>query len=239
MSGLSRYAEIRQTLERAILTGAWPPGHRIPSEHDLVARYKCSRMTVNKALSGLAASGLITRRRRSGSFVAVPAAEKNVLQVYDIADEVRRDGKIYSYVLRGCTSRKANAADAARLNVKTGERVLAVTCVHAADGKPLVAEDRLINLAAVPGAAGADFHTQSPGGWLIAHIPWSQAEHHIRAVNASAEVARDLAIAKGAACLVIERRTLQAGQVITHVILHHPGDAYQLVARFNPASATS
>jgi GntR family transcriptional regulator, histidine utilization repressor len=40
------YKQIRLDIERRILTGEWPPGHRIPFEHELMARYGCSRMAV-------------------------------------------------------------------------------------------------------------------------------------------------------------------------------------------------
>src|SRR5260370_9290557 len=33
------YKQIRLDIERRILTGEWPPGHRIPFEHQLMARY--------------------------------------------------------------------------------------------------------------------------------------------------------------------------------------------------------
>ena len=60
------YKRIRLDIETRILTGEWPPGHRIPFEHQLMPRYRCSRMTVNKALSELAQADLIERRRRAG-----------------------------------------------------------------------------------------------------------------------------------------------------------------------------
>ena len=69
----SLHQRILADISERIVSGDWPPGHRIPFEHELSAEYQCSRMTVNKALSQLAKSGLIERRRRSGSFVT-PAA---------------------------------------------------------------------------------------------------------------------------------------------------------------------
>src|SRR5205085_6106152 len=96
---LPRYAEIRRELETAILSGRWRPGHRVPSEHELVIRHGCSRMTVNKALSALASAGLIVRRRRSGSFVATPVAEESILEIHDIEAEATRDGKAYRFEL--------------------------------------------------------------------------------------------------------------------------------------------
>ena len=41
------YQRIRADLEDKILSGRWPPGYRIPFEHELVETYQCSRMTVN------------------------------------------------------------------------------------------------------------------------------------------------------------------------------------------------
>jgi len=233
---LPRYGEIRRELETAIVSGEWPPGHRVPSEQDLLKRYGCSRMTVNKALSALAAAGLIVRRRRSGSFVAAPVSEDNVLRIRPVEEDVRRTNKRYSLAVDRRIERKASKRDAARLCVPAGTPVLILDCVHFADRRPFAFEERLINLAAVPSARDETFENISPGHWLLNKVPWSEAEHHIRAVNASAAMAAALAIAPGDACLVVERRTLNAGQSVTHVVLSYPGSRHELVARFNPAA---
>lgn len=67
-NGSSLSVRIRGDIERRILSGEWPPGHRILYEHELMAEYGCARMTVNRVLSSLAEAGLIERRRRAGSF---------------------------------------------------------------------------------------------------------------------------------------------------------------------------
>jgi GntR family transcriptional regulator, histidine utilization repressor len=236
IDALPRYVEIRRAVENAILSGAWPPGHRVPPEEELVARYRCSRMTVNRALSALAHAGLLVRRRRSGTFVAAPISQKSVLQIPDLAQEVAREGRRYRFVLRSRSERRATRHDAKRLLVAPGQPVLAVKCVHFADDVPLAIEDRLINLAAVPSARRADLTTVPPGSWLLAKVPWSEAEHVIRAVSASTGVAGALRIPAGAACLVVERRTKHAGETITQVVLSYPGDRHRLVARFNPST---
>jgi GntR family histidine utilization transcriptional repressor len=135
------------------------------------------------------------------------------------------------------SERKATKRDAARLGVPMSTRILAVTCVHYGEGHPLVTEDRLINLEAVPSAAKANFNETSPGNWLLKEVPWSEAEHYIRAVNAGEGIAGHLEIAEGEACLVVERRTRHGGHAITHVVLSYPGSGYQLVARFSPSQA--
>jgi GntR family histidine utilization transcriptional repressor len=66
------HQSILSEIEGRIVSGEWPPGHRIPFEVDLAQQYGCSRMTVNKVMTQLAKAGLIERRKKSGSFV--PAA---------------------------------------------------------------------------------------------------------------------------------------------------------------------
>ena len=83
------YAE----LEGRILSGELAPGDRIPFEHELTARYGCSRMTVSKAISELAGRGLVTRRRRAGTFVAQPKAHAAVLAIPDLRAEVIERGQ--------------------------------------------------------------------------------------------------------------------------------------------------
>lgn len=233
---LPRYAAIRRELEQAILSGRWPPGRRVPSEHELVARHGCARMTVNKALSELAAAGLIVRHRRAGSFVAAPANDQTILEIHDIEAEARRDGKPYRFELKHRVVRKATRTDVARLGVVAGTPVLALASVHFVDGAPFAAEDRLINLDAVAAARDADFIEHPPGGWLLARIPWSRARHRISAINADADTARVLRIRRGAACLVVSRETWLQDAPITQVDLTHPSKSHHLVAHFSPSA---
>src|SRR5262245_7821783 len=130
---LTLYKQIRLDIERRILAGEWPPGHRIPFEHEIMARYGCSRMTVNKALSELAQAELIERRRRAGSFVRRPQFLSAVLKIADIRAEISALGRNYCYELIKCSRRDANAADRARLGVLKARRVVAIECRHGAD----------------------------------------------------------------------------------------------------------
>jgi GntR family histidine utilization transcriptional repressor len=226
------YKQIRLDIERQILTGEWPPGHRIPFEHELMVRYGCSRMTVNKALSELAQTDLIERRRRAGTFVRRPKFLSAVLQITDIRAEITALGRSYGYELIQCSRRVANAADRARLGVQKAGKVVAISCRHSADSVPFAIEDRLIDLDAVPEAATADFAIEPPGSWLLHHVPWTEAEHAISAIVADEPAAAALDIAIGAPCLVIERHTWRSARPLTAVRLLYPGESHKLVARF-------
>jgi len=71
---LPKYEVIRQTLADAIVSGQHAPGHRLPSESQLVKTFGASRPTVNRALRELQLAGLIERRAGSGSYVRADAA---------------------------------------------------------------------------------------------------------------------------------------------------------------------
>lgn len=223
-------------IEGKIVSGEWPPGHRLPFEIDLAMQYDCSRMTVNKVMTQLAKAGLIERRKKSGSFVTRPQAQSAVLEINDIEAEVRSLNLDYSFVLKRRNIRKANDTDLRSLDAEAGSDVLDLMCVHFAGKRPFCVEERLINLANVPEAASADFAATPPGQWLIRQVPWSTAEHRIRAVAAASEMAELLDVTKGTACLVVERRTWSGEGPVTRVRLSYPGETHELVARFTPAS---
>ena len=224
---------IRDEVEARILSGEWPPGHRIPFEHEFTAQFACSRMTVSKALTELADAGLIERRRKAGSFVSRPHGQTAVIEIHDDASEVANLGPAYRYTLLARTQRRATPRDRERIALAPAAPLIALRCRHDAVGRPFCLEDRLISLDAAPDAAAESFATAPPGAWLLARIPWTAAEHRIRAEGAGAAAA-ELGLTSTAPCLVVERRTFAGDAPVTQVTLTYPGAAHELIARFSP-----
>jgi len=225
------HEQIRRDIEARIMSGEWMPGHRIPYEHQLMADYRCSRMTVSKALGGLAEAGLLERRRRAGTFVISPRFQRAALEIPDIRSEVASQGKDYALELRSRSVRRAEEDDRSLLSI-AGGRVVALECRHLADRAPYALEHRLINLEAVPAAEDADFSAEPPGSWLLAHVPWTEAEHRITAIDADEAIAAALAIGEGDACLSLERWTWRGEERITYARQIYPGARYGLIAHF-------
>ena len=90
MSRLSLHQRIVADIAGEIRSGAWPPGRRIPFEHELMASYGCARATAGKAVHALASAGLVERRRRAGTFVANPPIHSAVLEIPDIEAALAR-----------------------------------------------------------------------------------------------------------------------------------------------------
>ena len=62
MNDRALHTRIRADISERILSGAWPPGQRVPSAHDLMGQSGGSRRSVNKARGPLA--GVLARCRR-------------------------------------------------------------------------------------------------------------------------------------------------------------------------------
>ncbi|MGC4024820.1 MAG: histidine utilization repressor [Mesorhizobium sp.] len=230
----SLYQRILNDIRGKIVTGAWAPGYRIPFEHELTVQYGCSRMTVNKALSQLAAAGLIERRRRSGSFVRSPRSQAAVLEITDIRSEVEALGLPYRYTLEERRERRSQSDDVERLGPVCPKKLIELNCVHYAGPRPFCVEHRLISLETVPDASAETFMEIAPGPWLIGRVPWSTAEHRISAEGADTLMATGLDIDEGTSCLVIERRTWTADLPVTYARFIYAGASHTLVARFEP-----
>jgi GntR family transcriptional regulator len=61
---------ISEKLRSQIEAGAYLPGEKLPSEHQLMETFNVSRITVRKAIANLASQGLANAQRGKGVFVA-------------------------------------------------------------------------------------------------------------------------------------------------------------------------
>lgn len=231
------HERIRSDFEARILSGALAPGDRLPTEQDLMQTYACSRMTVNKALSALAATGLIDRRKRAGTFVARPRVHSMVLDVPDLAAIVRDRGQSYDFQPLVRHIRPPRPENAAEMELTGGlGDLLQIDGLHRADAMPFALERRLVSVRAVPEIAAAALDEIAPGTWLLEHVPWTEAENRLSAVGAQGEEARHLGLAEGAPCLCVERRTWRGAERITTVRQLFPGGVYDMVAHFGPGA---
>jgi GntR family histidine utilization transcriptional repressor len=114
--------------------------------------------------------------------------------------------------------------------------MLLVRCLHRMDGVASAYEDRAISLAVVPAAAEERFREEPPGTWLLRNVPWTAAEHVIRARNAGGRIGGLLGVKAQEACLVLERRTWLQGALVTEVTITYPADRYWFVGRFSPGT---
>ncbi len=240
LPSLALYAQIKDHISRKIQDGTWPAGHRLPSEHELVAQFGISRMTVNRALRELVAQGRITRVAGVGSFVAENKPQSTLLQIANIASEIRQRG--HDYRCRMLTVERVAASPdvAAWLDLRAGASVFHSTCLHLENDTPVQLEERYVNPQVVPDYLEQDFEAVPPSEYLVRNVPFDQIEHLVDAVLPSAEQAAHLAMAASDPCLLLTRRTWTRNVPVTWVRCLHPASRYRLGSRFqadgNPTS---
>ncbi len=229
---LALYEQVKDFITRKIQDGSWPAGHRLPSEHQLVAQFGISRMTVNRALRELVELGRITRQAGVGSFVAEVKPQSTLLQIANIAGEIRARGHDYSYQLLLAERVAASADVAVWLDLKVGESVFHSVCLHLENGLPVQLEDRYVNPHLVPDFLAQDLANTPPSDYLVRQVPFDQMEHLVDAVMPAPEQVRLLAMPPTEPCLLLTRRTWMRSVPVTLVRCLHPASRYRLGSRF-------
>ena len=200
----------------------WLPGETIPGEEALAAEFGAARATVNRALQELARAGLVERKRKSGTRVALHPVREARFVIPLVRAEIEASGKTYGYRLLGREEEAMPVAVAERMEVAPGTRGLHVACLHSGDGVAYQYEERWINLDTVPAAGAERFETVGPNEWLVSNAPFSQARFAFRAKIADPLEAGLLGLDAGSAVFVAERVTWLSGRSITFVRMVHP-----------------
>ncbi|UHD46211.1 GntR family transcriptional regulator [Aureimonas altamirensis] len=216
------FRTIKDEIARRIGDKVWPPGTLIPGEAALADEFGAARATVNRALQELARTGLLERKRKAGTRVALNPVRQARLSIPIVGEEIAALGQTYDYALLTRTEHAAGPGDARRLGVPVGRPVLTIACLHRADGKPYQYEDRLISLDAVPTARDEAFRAIGPNEWLVNNAPFSYAELSFLAAAATEAEAGYLALPAGQPVFVAERLTFILTRPITHVRMVHP-----------------
>ena len=206
---------VQDEVLRRIRESEWPRGEIIPSEVELANSFGCSRMTVNRALQALADAGVLDRRRKAGTRVALHPIRKATLPIAIIRQEIEDRGQAYGYSLLCRKRRRPTDHIRTRMRIRANAAVLRVKALHLADDAPYVFEDRWINIKAVPAVMDADLKAQSANEWLVRFAPFTHGDIGFTAAGATASEAAILETGPNAALFVIERLTWNEGTAIT------------------------
>lgn len=232
---LPRFAQVKQHVSRMIVSGAWPAGHRLPSEVDLVDQLGVSRMTVNRALRELVAQGRITRVPGVGSYVAQEKPQSTLLQVGILADEIRQRGNAYRCQILALEQQVAPVGVGFLLDLLPGEVVFRTVCLHFENDSPVQFEERYVSPRMVPHLLEQDFTATTPAEFLARNVSVDQIEHVVDAVMPGKHLARRLAMSAGEPCLLLTRRTWIREHPVSVVRCWHPAARYRLGSRFRPS----
>jgi GntR family histidine utilization transcriptional repressor len=222
------FQRIKDYLTGEIASGRWKEGDLVPSEQALVRQFGVSRMTVNRAVRELTAEQLLVRRQGAGTYVAPQKYQATLVEIRNIADEIRARGRVHRSGVRLLGAIEADEELAAGFELAPGARLFHSVIVHFENEVPIQVEDRWVNPACAPAYLEQDFTTITPNEHLMLAAPLQGATYRIEALPAPPEVATLLAIESAACCLVLRRRTTSGGQVASVATMWHPGHLCQL-----------
>jgi GntR family histidine utilization transcriptional repressor len=221
------FQRIKDYLLGEIACGRWKEGDLVPSEQALVRQFGVSRMTVNRAVRELTAEQVLVRRQGSGTYVAPQKYQATLVEIRNIADEVRARGHVHASRPRLLERVPASEALARAFGLAAGTPLFHSVIVHEENGQPIQVEDRWVNPACAPSYLDQDFTRITPNEHLMAAAPLQGATYSIEALPAPRDVAEMLGIGAGLPCLVLRRRTTSNGQVASVVTMWHPGHLYK------------
>ncbi|WP_439847489.1 histidine utilization repressor [Massilia hydrophila] len=217
------FQRIKDYLAGEIASGRWKEGELVPSEQALVRQFGVSRMTVNRAVRELTAEQVLVRRQGAGTYVAPQKYQATLVEIRNIADEIRARGRAHRSQLRLLREETASEELAAAFELAPDAPLYHSVIVHFENEAPVQVEDRWVNPACAPHYLEQDFGAITPNEHLMAAAPLQGATYAIEAQPAPPEVAAMLAIGAGQACLVLRRRTTSGGQVASVATMWHPG----------------
>jgi GntR family transcriptional regulator len=228
------YQQMQDALRRGIEAGALRPQEALPPERDIAAEFGISRITVRKAVDGLVADGLLTRRQGAGTFVG-GRVEKQFSKLTSFSEDMAARGRTARSEWITQTEGTVNSDESLTLGLSPGSRVFRFHRIRYADEQPMALEYSTVPGFGLPGleVVGVSLYAALEAA---GHRP-VRALQRLRAVLFTAEQAKLLGIEAGAPGLFIERRGfLEDGRAIETTHSWYRGDAYDFVAELNASA---
>jgi GntR family transcriptional regulator len=222
------YQRLRRSLQKMIETGSLQPGHALPSERELAALLSLSRVTVRKAIAGLADDGVLTQRHGAGTFVT-DRIVKSFSKLTGFTDDLRVRGLKPRVKFLERSIGEVSPEEALALHLSPGARVVRLRRLRFAGDKPLALEDTVVpqSILRDPNAVKLSLYTTLE---RLGCRP-TRALQRLRAVALDAAQGRLLNLPVGSPALAIERRAfLEDGRVVEFTSSLYRGDAYDFVA---------
>jgi DNA-binding GntR family transcriptional regulator len=125
-TGISKYLEIKEQIEKQISDGKYPLGKFLPSEPNLTELYNASRGTIRQALSALERDGTVARQSGLGTKVINRPSSARILSFSERIAEMGKEAstRLLSKKLIPITEAEEKVYDAFVFNESQAARVL-------------------------------------------------------------------------------------------------------------------
>lgn len=149
---LAKYVKIMQEVVKAIRHGDLGPGGRIPSENELIEKYKVSNTTARRVLDELERAGWVTRIKGRGTFGHGRYVDRSVDRILGFTKNMVEAGRVPSTRLLSVKLRPRGRT----LVIDSHRYILAgpvceIKRLRLADEVPMMVETRYVSETICPG----------------------------------------------------------------------------------------
>ena len=210
-----RYAKLIESLTQRLVAKEWKPGTALPSEAALALQYRVSVGTMRKAIDRLVNEHVLVRYHGKGTFVATHDGDRALRHYFRLnGDDGRRDlpqARVVKYEVGSAT-----AAEAERLQIRTGTHVSRFLRVRGFESTPIISERIVLPGSRFPNIRAKPITDLPPLAYAFYSREYgvivTEAIEKIRAVAADATEARLLNLAAGTPLLEINRIALDISE---------------------------
>jgi GntR family transcriptional regulator len=228
-----RYSEIEEILRKEIRSGLYKLGSRLPTEHELCARFDVSRFTVRQALSRLREAGILDARPGIGTVVVSAADRVTFVHTLSSMEELLRyPAETYRQQL-SVNRIEATPEQAVMLRCSPGQRWVRLKAMRLA--RPSSAPIASLDAYLLPKFAGVLDLPNPAGTAVVLQIEQlyghraAQAQIEIFVSRIDPQLADPLMVEEGDPALIILRRYRGEDGVIFLVTYSvHPENRFTL-----------
>lgn len=204
-SPLPLYHQLAEILMDRIRHQVYPPGARIPSEHELAAQYRIGRPTVRQATDLLIQRGILERRRGSGSYVIEPKPQIGLFSLAGTLSAFREKGFAVTATILAPLVLETAPADPD--NPFAGRRAFQLTRVSRVAEAPVLLESFFLDPVLFAGIEDLDLEGHSLSELVAQRFFLTPVGGHqsFRVAQPEAAVARALDVTPRTRLLLVKR----------------------------------
>lgn len=227
------YYQLRDKL-RVLIDDNLAVGDQIPSENELVVRYKVSRNTVRLAIESLIKEGVVYRLQGKGTFVSPKQMRYDLQRLVSFTEDMRRRGLKPETRLLGLTRTIPPDQVSQGLALPPEGETFEIKRLRLADGEPMAVSTTYIPCHLVPGLDEGSLVADSLFKTIENkfHLKIGYADRTLKAASADAFQAELLQVEPGFPLLLIEGVAYLDNEMpIEYVIIRYRSDRYEFAYR--------
>ncbi|MBE7556198.1 MAG: GntR family transcriptional regulator [Anaerolineales bacterium] len=227
------YYQLRDKL-RLLIDENLAAGDQIPSENELVQRYRVSRNTVRLAIESLIKEGVVYRIQGKGTFVSPQHMRYDLQRLVSFTEDMRRRGLKPDTRLLGFTRKPPPFHVANRLGLPPESESYEIRRLRLADGEPMAVSTAYMPCDLVPELTEGDLVSGSVfktiEGRLRLKIGY--ADRILKAASADDDQAELLKVEPGFPLMLVEGATYLDNETpIEYVVIYYRADRYDFAYR--------